>query len=385
MRKMSDKEFQLHVRAVALLLLAMVAVAMLGEVSRQNWNSKVTAYPTKTEEAIESYARDLMSKMTLEQKVAQMFIASDGVDAETAAALGLGSVHLTTAQLEHLTADDVTALVRGYEAEGKIPMLVAVSEEGGTVNTVSAVPALRAKAFLSPRELLTTGGLNLVDSDARDKSDLLRGLGIHVNFAPVCDVAEYESAMMYERAAKGDAEDVGRYVETVVTAMNERKVIGVLKYFPGYGNAKAMEHTEVLTDRRTMEQLETIAFLPFAAGIEAGAEMVMMSNTIVAAVDGGQPASLSPHVHKLLRRQLGFDGIIVSGDLQAKGLERYGDSGELAVMAIKAGSDLVFTADYAEQIKAVVRSVKQGEISEERIEESVLRILEMKIAHSMMG
>ena len=385
MRKMSDKEFRLHVRAVALLLLSMVAIAMLGEVSRQNWNSKVTAYPTKTEAAIESYARELMHKMTLEQKVAQMFLASDGVDAEAAAELELGGVHLDTAQLEKLTADDVSALLRGYEAEGELPMLVAVSEEGGAVNTVSAVPTLRAKAFLSPRELLTTGGLKLVDSDARDKSDLLRGFGIHMNFAPVCDVVEYESAMMYERSAKGDADDVARYVETVVTAMDDRRVIGVLKYFPGYGELKAVPHTDILTDRRSMEQLETIAFPPFAAGIEAGAEAVMMGNTIVAAVDDTLPASLSPAVHKLLRRQLGFDGIIISGDLQATGMTRYGSSGELAVMAVRAGSDMLFTADYAAQIDAVVRSVKLGEISQERIDESVLRILKMKIAHGVLG
>ena len=384
MHKMSNEEIRIRIRAVVLLLLSMVAIAMLGEVSRQNWNAKVTAYPTKTREAIETYARELMGKMTLEQKVAQMFLAADGVDSETAARLGLGGVHLRTSQMENLTADDVAALLRGYEAEGNIPMLVAVSEEGGAVNTVSAVSTLRPRPYLSPRELITTGGLRLVDADTREKCELLGKLGIHINFAPVCDVATAEDALMYAQSAKGDADDVGRYVETVVTAMKEREMMGVLKYFPGCGNLPAAEHTEVLTDRRTMEQLEAEALPPFAVGIEAGAELVMMGNTIVTAVDGERPASLSPKVHSLLRRQLGFEGIVVSGDLQALGMGRYGDSGALAVMAVQAGSDLLYTSDYARQIEAVVRSVKQGELSEERIEESVLRILALKIAHGML-
>ena len=378
---MSDRALRLRVRAVALLLLSLVAVAMLGEVSRQNWNSKVTAYPTKTEAAIESYAREMMGRMTLEEKVAQMFMASDGADAETAATLGLGAVCLCSQQLENLSVEEVAALLRSYAAEG---ILVSACEEGGAVNTVSAVSTLRSRPFLSPRELQTMGGMKLVDSDAREKSQLLRSLGIHMNLAPVCDVTERESAMMYERTAKGDAEAVGRYAETVVTAMNDSDIIGVLKYFPGYGDLEADENTDILTDNRTVQQLEAEAFPPFAAGIYAGARAVMMANTVVTAVDDTRPASLSPYVHKLLRRQLGFDGIVISGDLQAAGMEAYGDGGERAVMAVQAGCDLLFTSDCAEQIEAVVRSVKLGEISEERIEESVLRILQLKIAHGVL-
>ena len=382
---MNDKELRLWVRGVVLLLLSMSASAMLGEVSRQNWNSKVTAYPTKTQEAIRHYAEEIMNRMTLEEKVAQMFMASDGADAETAAALGLGAVCLQSEQLENLTPSDVSALLRGYEAEGALPVLLAVNEEGGSVNTVSAIPTLRSRPFLSPRELLTMGGMKLVDGDTREKSQLLGSMGIHMNLAPVCDVAEQESAMMYERSAKGDGEAVGRYAETVLTAMHDSKIIGVLKYFPGYGELEGESSDALLTDSRTMEQLEDTALVPFAAGIDAGAEAVMMANTVVAAVDDTRPASLSPTVHKLLRRQLGFEGIVISGSLQGDGMEAYGDVGQLAVMAVQAGCDLLYTADYARQIDAVVHSVKLGELSEERVEESVLRILQLKIAHGVMG
>lgn len=379
MRNMSDEEIRLHVRAVIVLVFAMIAIAMLGEVSRQNWNSKVTAYPTKTEEAIEDYARLLLSGMTLEQKVGQMFYASDGVDPETAAEYGLGGVLIGRTQLGKLNAEDVSALLRGYGASAEIPPFVGVNEEGGSVVAVSGNPNLRPVGYLSPKELVTTGGMKLVDSDAREKSDFLRELGFHMNFAPLCEAVTDPQALLYDRAAPGDAVDAARYGETVITAMQEQGMIGVLKYFPGYGNQKDGETTSLPVDSRTLDELKAQALPPFVRGIAAGAPAVMMSNTVVTAVDDRLPAGLSRAVHQLLRRDLGFDGLIISGDLQTYGLRKYGSDEELAVLAIQAGSDLLLTSDYVQQMEAVVRAVKAGEISYERIDESVLKILQMKI------
>ena len=126
------------------------------------------------------------------------------------------------------------------------------------------------------------------------------------------------------------------------------------------------------------------ALVPYVRGIDAGAQMIMMSNTIVTAVDDSCPAGLSREVHKLLRRELGFDGVVISSDLNALGMGRYGNSGELAVLAVSAGNDLVLTEDYAEGIEAVVHAVNVGILSVERIDESVLRILKLKISNGVM-
>jgi beta-N-acetylhexosaminidase len=294
-------------------------------------------------------------------------------------------VLLQTEQLDHFSKTETAAVLRGYEEAGLLPMFVGVNEEGGEVNTVSVLPQIRQKAFLSPRELLTTGGMKLVDNDAREKSDLLRELGVNMNFAPVCDVVTDENAMMYPRSGEGDADDVGRYAETVVMAMHDRRMIAVLKHFPGYGDLPAKEHTDVLTDSRTIEALRAVDLVPYIRAIDAGAQVVMMGNVIVTAVDAGLPAGLSREVHGLLRRELGFEGVIVSSDLNALGMGRYGSSGELAVLAVRAGSDLVLTEDYAEGIEAVAREVRMGNIAVERIDESVLRILKLKIGFGMMG
>lgn len=380
MKHMSDKQLQLHIRAVILLILSMTAIAMLGEVSRQNWNSKVTAFPTKTEEAINQYAAQLLSEMTTEEKVGQMFFAMDTDDSERAVELGLGGVLLSDRNLENLRKTEINIVVSSFQTGSEIPMFIGANEEGGEQNTVSKFAELRSVPFLSPSELMTTGGMNLVRSDAVDKCELLRSLGINLNFAPVCDVVSSEGSRMHGRALGGDADDTARYVEAVIKCMNEERMVGVLKHFPGYGDL-----TEAVgVDDRSIEDLETSDYLPFRQGIKAGAKMVMMSHSMVTAIDADVPASLSRSVHQILRRSFGFDGVIISDDLSTKGLEIYGDSGQLAVAAVKAGSDMLLTPDYETQIPAVVKAVRSGEIAVERIDESVLRILKLKIEFGVL-
>ena len=375
MHKMSDKELQLYIRGVILLILSMLAVAMVGEVAKQNWNSKVTAYPTKTEEAINNYAAKLLGEMTLEEKVAQMFFATETSDSELVSDLGLGGLLLSDCNLENLQKTEVQAVVGSFQSGSDIPMFIGVEEEGGDVNTVSKYELLRSVPYLSAAELMMTGGSKLVATDTEDKCEFLRGLGVNVNFAPVCDVVTEESAFLYGRALGRDADATARYVQTVVETMSDEGMIAVLKHFPGYGNAASA----VGMDSRSMEIFETEDFLPFRQGIKAGADLVMMSHTVVTALDEELPASLSRKVHTTLRRSFGFDGVVITSDLGAEGLAQYGDSVALAVAAVQAGSDMVLTSDFESQIPAVVRAVMNGDISRERIDESVLRILKLKI------
>lgn len=379
-KHMSDKEIQLWSRGVILLILVMTAIAMMGEVYRQNWDSKVTAYPTKTEEAIDQYARKILSEMTLEEKVAQMFFATQTSDSELAVELGLGGLLLSEHNLENLKISDISAVVSSFQTGSEVPMLIGANEEGGVYNTVSQYEQLRPVPFLSPAELMTTGGIALVESDTEDKCAFLRSLGINVNFAPVCDVTTNEDAYMHGRALGGDADDTARYAEAVVKVMNEDDVIGVLKHFPGYGNLSDLAET----DPRSFEDFETADFLPFQRSIKAGAKMVMMGRSTVPAMDPDAPACLSREVHHTLRRSFGFDGVIISDDLSAQGMEAYGDPSELAVAAVKAGSDMLLTPDFENQISAVVEAVMNGDIARERIDESVLRILKLKIEFGIL-
>ena len=321
--------------------------------------------------------------MTLEEKVGQMFIVR--CPEEDAAAKAeqyhLGGYILFARDFEDKTPETVREAIEAYQRVSELPMLIGVDEEGGTVTRISRYPAFRAEPFASPQELYQAGGLEAVAQDTEEKCELLESLGVNVNFAPVCDVSGNPSDFIYERSFGQNAQLTAEYVRTVVEKMRERGMLCVLKHFPGYGN-NADTHTGIAYDSRPYETFETSDFLPFQAGIESGAQMVLVSHNIVSCMDGERPASLSPRVHEILREELGFTGVIVTDDLAMDGVRDFTDDGNAAVLAVQAGNDLLCCTDFETQIPAVLEAVEGGEITEERIEESVLRILEMKLAVS---
>ena len=158
----------------------------------------------------------------------------------------------------------------------------------------------------------------------------------------------------------------------------------VLKHFPGYGN-NADTHTGIAYDNRDYETFAESDFIPFQEGISAGADVVLVSHNIVNCMDSQRPAPLSPEVHQILRRDLGFEGVIVTDDLSMDGIRDFVDDGQAAVMAVQAGNDLLCCTDFETQIPAVLEAVEAGEIGEERLNESVMRILCMKMELGIIG
>lgn len=385
-KKMPRWKKRLYRDGIVVGLLALIAVGLLGEIARQDWHTKVTAYPTKTETAIETRAQQILNKMTLEEKVGQMFMVRcpEENQVEAIEQYHLGGFTLYTNDFEGKTKNDVAAAVDSYQAASSIPMLIGVDEEGGKVNRISTYTAFRGSAFLSARELYATGGMTLVENDTVEKCQLLKSLGINMNYAPVADVTTNPNGYMYDRALGANAVGTGRYVKNVVTVMNDQRVISVLKHFPGYGNVTADTHTGMAVDNRPIEDFLNSDFLPFKDGIEAEAPVILVGHNIVTAIDPDRPASLSEEVHKVLRRELGFEGVVITDELRMEGVRQYTDDEQLAVEAVLAGNDLICTTDYETQIPAVLKAVKAGAISEERIDESVLRILKLKIQFNMI-
>ena len=325
-------------------------------------------------------ARQLLEGMTLEEKVGQMFIArcpGEGA-AEKAAEYHLGGYILFGVDFRDKSREQVVEEIAGYQAAADLPLFIAVDEEGGTVNRVSLNSALREEPFQSPQALYAQGGLELIASDTREKCRLLKDLGINLNFAPVCDVSTDPGDFMYRRSFGQDGEQTARYVSTVVENMAGTGVGCVLKHFPGYGN-NADTHTGIAYDQRGWESFLNSDFLPFQAGMESGAGMVLVSHNIVACMDGEYPASLSAQVHRILRNELGFDGVVVTDDLAMDGVRDFVSDDRAAVLAVQAGNDLLCCTDFERQLPTVVAAVESGEIPEERIDQSVLRILELKL------
>ena len=333
------------------------------------------AEPTTKPDEIEA----LLRQMSTEEKVGQLFyVRCPEENAEDVIRnCHLGALLLFGRDFEGKTADEIRADVARYQSAAKVPMLIGVDEEGGTVVRVSDNPNLRDAPFDSPRNTFQNGGWDAVEKAEGEKADLLLSLGININNAPVCDVTGNPDSFMYDRSFSGDAQEAAEYVRRAVTVCKDKKLGSVLKHFPGYGD-NADTHETDSYDSKTIETFRAVDFVPFKAGFTAGAGAVMVSHNIVACMDGENPASLSPEVHRVLREELGFDGVIVTDDLVMAAISEDTDASDAAVRAVKSGNDLLCCSEPETQYNAVLAAVKSGEITEERIEESVKRILKWK-------
>jgi len=343
-------------------------------------NSPVT--PTITPSPNDSKsALDILNTMTLEEKVGQMFFVR--CNNETALKdikqYHIGGFILFANNFTKQTKTSIKKTLSNYQSVSAIPMLIGVDEEGGKVNRISKYPAFRAVPFKSPQELYQLGGFNLVTTDTIEKAKLLKGMGINVNLAPVCDVSTNPQDFIFGRSFGTNAQKTSEYVKTVVSTMKSQDIGSTLKHFPGYGN-NVDTHTGIAIDNRSRDHFYSSDFLPFQAGIKAGAGSILVSHNIVKAFDPDYPASLSPIVHSVLRKDLNFDGVIMTDDLSMDAIKKYTNNEEAAVLAVQAGNDLLIASDYNIQIPAVIAAVNNHKISMKSINDSVLRIIEWKLS-----
>ena len=338
----------------------------------------VPTEPTPTESP--DPVRQLLNQMTLEERVGQLFFARCQPDTALTdiQTYHLGGFVLFASDFEGQTPDSFREKVEGYQSAASIPLLLGVDEEGGTVTRISRYSAFRSSPFPSPRTSFAQGGMEQVLAVETEKCQLLRSLGINVNLGPVCDISQDSEAFMYARSLGQDAQTTASFVSQTVDIMYQYQVGSVLKHFPGYGN-NTDTHTGIAVDTRSLEALESQDLVPFAAGIEADCGAILVSHTIVQALDDTLPASLSPAVHQYLRQEMGFEGVILTDDLVMQAItDQYG-AGEAAVMAVLAGNDLLCSTDYAIQYQAVYDAVMAGRIDLDTLNAAAGRVLRWKI------
>lgn len=275
------------------------------------------------------------------------------------------------------TPDSLKLQLRNYQDAANIPMVFALDEEGGTVCRVSCYPAFRSSRFPSPRNLYAQGGMEAVLAAEAEKAALLDSLGFQVNLAPVCDIATEPGSFMYSRSLGQGPEITGEFAAGATRIMAQYQISGALKHFPGYGG-NADTHTGMARDTRPLEELESRDLIPFQMGIDAGCGAILMSHTVVDAFDSQNPASLSPEVHRYLREEMGFEGVIITDDLNMQAITDLYGPAEAAVLAVLAGNDLLCCSDYEASCNAVLEAVRSGRIPKQMLEEAVLRVLSWK-------
>lgn len=335
----------------------------------------------------------LLAAMTLEQQVAQMFMVTlhGAVVTEQGCAFleqyQPGAVVLFTSNVG--TPSAVTTLTNGYQTAiigvGGVPLLIAIDQEGGVV---SRLPQEQGYTFYPTPLLFTAAGTAWSETAGGLIADELAAVGINMNLAPVADLETYrENPIISRRAFGNDPAITGESIAAFIRGTQSRNVLATAKHFPGHGETRDDSHGTLPILNLTLDRLNAVELAPFRAAIEADAAAIMVSHIWFPQIDPtpSMPASLSRViVTDILRDQLGYQGIIMTDALDMNAVDLTYNLYDAAVMAINAGVDLLAMGPgigaevSANAINAVIDAVRQGIIPQERITESVRRILETK-------
>lgn len=330
----------------------------------------------------------LLSGMSLREKVCQLFVVfpqaiTDGqcvTEAGEAMAAGLeaypvGGLILDRTNL--VSREQVRAMLEEAQSYSPIPLLVACDEEGGRVNRLMKTVGT---TWVGPMLDYKDQGPETAAENARIIASDLVSCAFNLDFAPVADVwSNPENKVIGDRAYSDDFQQASQLVAAAVEGFHDGGTACTLKHFPGHGDTSADSHYGSVYVHKTLDELRQAELLPFQAGIEAGADAVMMGHLILDQIDE-RPALLSYRlVTELLREELGFDGVVITDSLQMQAMTDHYGSGEIAVGAVQAGVDLLLCPmDLDGAIEALIRAVEEGDISRERLDESVRRVLTLK-------
>lgn len=342
---------------------------------------------------------DPLEGMMLREKVSTMFfVRPESLNSGTP--FDASSVAVTDHGLGVVT-DSMRATVKAYPVGGvilfahnihspeqlkaftdslhKITRYVCVDEEGGRVARVANNPAFGLPHTGTMETLAARKGKTGVRDAAATIGGYLKQYGFDIDFAPVADVnTNPQNIVIGSRAFSNKPEVAATMVQAYLEGLQKAGIVGCIKHFPGHGDTSADTHFGYAVSQKNLEQLRSCELIPFREGIKAGARMVMTAHISLPAVTGSEiPSTLSPEVLQgILRKELGFDGVIVTDAMEMGAITRQYSTADACVLAVKAGADvLLCVKDYRAAVDAIVASVEAGEIDEPRIDASVRRIL----------
>ena len=332
----------------------------------------------------------LIQNMTLKQKVGQMFFHAFRQDnngkhitkinqniIDIINNYNIGGVILFSENIQ--SAQQVTDYINALQTASSLPLFISIDEEGGRVLRTKSLNVPRIEPALG---IGSTGDPQNAYNAAQTIAKYLSPLGFNVNFAPVADVFTNPSnTVIGDRAFAKDASEAAEMVKYFTRGLLDNNILPTLKHFPGHGDTLADSHFGSAATNKTLAELSECEFIPFQAGIKAGAPFVMTGHISTPNITGNnEPALFSSYLLRdILRNTLGFDGIIITDALNMGAVIKYYNPAQTAVKAVLAGVDiLLMPANLEQAYNGVIQAVESGEITESRIDESVRRILTVK-------
>lgn len=348
--------------------------------------------PVEDVDWLEEIVETAIAPMPLEDKVAGLFIVTpeDITGVGTAITAGEGTQEalnkyavggLVYFSQNIKDKEQLTEMLSKTAMMSKYPMFLAVDEEGGAVRRVGS-SSIEVTEVGDMADIGAAGDTMAAYNACAEISSYLYELGFNLDFAPVADVVTDASASAIgKRSFGGEPGAVGDMVAAAVGGFQDVGISSCLKHFPGIGAASEDTHEGMVTLERTLDDLRASEFIPFRSGIEAGAHMIMVSHASIPGVIGDNtPCSLSEEViTNWLRGELGYNGIVITDAMNMSAITEYYSADQAAVMALKAGADMILMPENFEAAyEGVLAAVKDGSISEERINESLKRIYRIK-------
>lgn len=368
--------------------------------ARTSETSGTSPTPTPTqEELLQIRVSEKIGSMTQEEKVAQLFFitpeALTGVAQVQAAGevtrerfwqYPVGGIIYFEQNLssEEQTRDMLSEIQKISEERIGLPVFTGVDEEGGTVTRVAGHAGFSAEDVGDMREIGVTGDPEQAYKAGCTIGSYLADLGFNLDFAPCADVlTNPENTVVSKRSFGSDPELVAQMVCREMDGLEEMGVFACPKHFPGHGATTGDTHQGYSYTEKTLEELESQEFLPFIRAIQRGTDFLMVGHiSLPNVLQEDVPASLSEElITGILREKLGYQGIIITDALNMGAIQNTYSSGEAAVEAFLAGSDLLLMpANFTEAYQGVLEAVQTGRISIERLDASVRRILYVKLA-----
>ena len=351
-----------------------------------------TPEPTPTPDPVLTRAEELLAGMSLREKLCQLMIVRPEVLTGESPVTAAGET--TRLALEQypvggliysvdnlVTQEQTREMIENTQSYSKIPLIISADEEGGNVGRL--MYKLGTTFIHSMYSYKDMGEDTAYQNALTIGTDMVSCL-FNTDFAPVADVwTNPANTVIGDRAYSDEFGQASELVAAAVRGFTESGVICCVKHFPGHGDTSTDTHEGAAVVDKSLEELRAGEFLPFEAGIEAGVDMVMVGHITVTAVDD-EPATISREVITgLLREELGWDGVVVTDSLDMGALAGY-EIGEVCVKYLEAGGDIMLgIPDLAAALTALETAVTEGRLTEQRIDESALRVLMLKLSHGI--
>lgn len=338
----------------------------------------------------QEYIDMIVQRMSLDQKLGQMMIIqflgpSYSLDLTTMVKqYNVGSVLIFAANQNIVSKNQLKGLIQQMQTDSTIPLAVAIDQEGGTVDRLNALDGPRP----SEATIGASGNPDIARQAGIQDAKDLSSYGINLNLAPVVDVSNNYNSELYidHRTYGNSAAIVTKMASAYLDGLQKNsKVVGTLKHFPGLGDVAVDPHAGVPQLTRSQSDLQQIDWAPYRNLIQQGntVHAIMVTHELVEAVDNTKPSSLSNKVVTgVLRNQLGFQGVIMTDSLTMEGITAYYSESQAAALSVEAGCDLLMGASTPSGVATMIQGIKlamnEGQISQQRIDDSVRRILMMK-------